>query len=52
VYVDDGAIVYINGVEFNRWFVSPGDKAFNALTGTAGHEASWVQALITDPAAV
>jgi hypothetical protein len=50
VYVDDGAIVWINGVEFSRHFVSPGDKAFNALG--LDHESSWVETVIDNPEAV
>ena len=52
VYVDDGAIVWINGVEFSRHFVSPGEKAFNALTGATAGEPVWVETLIENPADV
>lgn len=50
VYVDDGAIVWINGVEFRRHFVTAGDKAFNALG--QDHEAAWIETVIDDPASV
>jgi hypothetical protein len=48
LYVDDGAIAWINGTEVGRPFVSAGDKAFDALTGVADHEASWVDVPLTD----
>ncbi|MCA9237297.1 MAG: lamin tail domain-containing protein [Planctomycetales bacterium] len=40
VYVDDGAIVYINGVEVVRVHTSPGDKHYNSVSGQ-NHEAIW-----------
>lgn len=40
IYVDDGAIVYLNGVEISRFHVSPGDKNFNSPSG-GNHEAEW-----------
>ncbi|MFP6874296.1 MAG: hypothetical protein VCA55_12410 [Verrucomicrobiales bacterium] len=39
VYVDDGAIVWINGTEVARLFVTTGFKSFNSLA--AVHEAQW-----------
>ena len=47
VYHDDGAIVWINGVEAARVSVTPGEKAFNSPSG-AGHEAAWSQVLLTN----
>ena len=37
VYIDDGAIIWINGVEVVRAHVSPGEKAYNARTGESLH---------------
>lgn len=41
VYVDDGAILWINGQEVARPHVSSGDKTYNVGTGTTDHEAAW-----------
>ncbi|MDA7881931.1 lamin tail domain-containing protein, partial [Akkermansiaceae bacterium] len=46
VYCDDGAIVWINGVEVGRVFVTAGDKNFDD-TGT-NHEAAWEEILINN----
>ncbi|WP_172992225.1 lamin tail domain-containing protein [Lacipirellula parvula] len=46
IYVDDGAIVYLNGVEVTRFHVSPGDKNFNSPSG-ANHEAEWEEIVLT-----
>ena len=41
-YHDDGAVVYINGVEVARFSVDPGAVPFPMTTGFANdHEASW-----------
>ena len=50
VYVDDGAIVWINGVEMTRLSVSPGHQAFDATAGS--HEAAWEEFLITNTGAL
>jgi len=44
VYCDDGAIVWINGQEVGRVFVTGGDKNFDD-TGT-NHEAAWEEILV------
>lgn len=44
VYVDDGAIVWLNGVEVGRFFVGAGEKRFNHFG--LNHEAAWVKAAI------
>ena len=51
VYVDDGAIVWINGQEVARLFVSSGPKAHDDTTGTGSHERSWEDVLLSNPAA-
>ncbi|AQT67877.1 CotH protein [Anaerohalosphaera lusitana] len=46
IYVDDGCVVWINGVEVGRFHVGTGDIAYN---GTAyNHEASWEEIELTD----
>lgn len=50
LYVDDGAIVWINGTEVARRHVSEGEKAYNALTGASDHEAAWEMLVITNAA--
>ena len=50
VYVDDGAIVWINGTEIGRSFVSSGNKAFND-TGN-NHEAAWEEILVNNAPSV
>ena len=47
VYVDDGAIVYINGFELPRFHVTAGNKNFNGTTGETGHEAIWEEVILT-----
>lgn len=39
VRVDDGCIIWINGVEVARLYCSSGDKYYNSLTDTGDHEA-------------
>ncbi len=39
LYVDDGCVVWLNGVEVARRNISSGEKAFNALS--YNHEAKW-----------
>jgi len=46
VYCDDGAIVWINGQEIDRVFVTDGDKNYND-TGT-NHEAAWEEILVNN----
>lgn len=46
VYADDGAIVWINGVEAARLHVTAGFKAFN--DGASSHEAEWENIIIDD----
>ena len=48
VYVDDGAIVYLNGKEVARLYVSSGDKAWTDTTGAPDHEAAWKSILLGD----
>ncbi len=48
VYVDDGAIVWINGTEVARLFVTTGFKPFNAIA--AVHEAQWQDITLDNPA--
>jgi hypothetical protein len=45
IYVDDGAIVYINGHELPRFHVTSGDKNFDDLSGE-GHEAIWEEYIL------
>lgn len=45
-YVDDGAIIYLNGVEVSRLHVTAGDKNYNSVSGTS-HEAEWETELLT-----
>lgn len=40
VLVDDGCIVWINGIEVARLHCSSGEKPFNSFTNAGGHEAS------------
>lgn len=47
VYVDDGAIVYLNGMEVSRLHVSAGPKHYNSLSGS-DHEAEWETVLLTN----
>jgi hypothetical protein len=47
MYVDDGAIVYINGFEAARFYVSAGSKNYNSTTGLNGREAVWEDLLLT-----
>jgi VCBS repeat-containing protein len=48
MYVDDGAIVWVNGHEVGRFHISSGEKPFNALADN--HEAAWEELLIDNPA--
>ncbi|MCF7708165.1 MAG: lamin tail domain-containing protein [Verrucomicrobia bacterium] len=41
LYVDDGAIIWINGKEVLRRHVSSGEKRFDDVTGAAHHEREW-----------
>jgi hypothetical protein len=50
MYVDDGAIVYINGVELPRFHVTGGDKDFDDTAGML-HEAAWEDFTITGASA-
>ena len=45
-YIDDGAVVWINGVEVARFSVSSGDK-FHDSTGNS-HEGAWEEELINN----
>ena len=44
VYVDDGAIIWINGIEVARLHTSEGTKAFNSTAQV--HEAEWESIII------
>ncbi len=46
VYVDDGCIIWINGVEVARLHCSTGDKAYNSLTGAAAHDAAAYETVV------
>ena len=50
VYVDDGAIVWINGTEIGRVSVSPGAKAFDDFA--ENHEATWEELSVPNPDSV
>ena len=50
IYVDDGAIVWINGHEIERFHVTPGFKSFNSTAQV--HEAEWESFDIVDPSSV
>ena len=50
IYVDDGAIVWINGHEAGRVSVTPGEKAFNATA--TNHEAAWEEIFVTNTASL
>jgi hypothetical protein len=50
LYVDDGAIVYINGQEVLRSHVTPGDRNFNSTSGV-NHEADWEEFQLTGASA-
>lgn len=41
VYVDDGCIIYINGIEVARPYCGAGVKYYNSVTNTTDHEADW-----------
>jgi len=47
IYVDDGAIVWINDREVGRFHVSEGDKDYNDMA--SNHEAAWEEMSIRDP---
>lgn len=47
LYVDDGAIIYINGEEIVRPHVSSGTKNYNSTSGIE-HEAVWEDLLLTN----
>ncbi len=47
MYVDDGAIVWINGIEVARFHTTAGQKNFNSTSGM-GHEASWEEVRLTN----
>ncbi|HRT22773.1 MAG TPA: lamin tail domain-containing protein [Anaerohalosphaeraceae bacterium] len=50
VLVDDGCIIWINGVEVARLYCSNGEKYYNSLTDTAYHEAeSYEKVTLTAP---
>jgi hypothetical protein len=47
VFVDDGAIIYINGVEVSRLHVTAGTKNFNSTSGET-HDAAWEDVTLTN----
>jgi hypothetical protein len=49
LYVDDGAIVFINGVEVLRSHVSAGAKNYNSVSGQ-DHEAAWEEFTLANAA--
>ena len=48
LYVDDGCVAWLNGVEVARLFVPAGELAHDALA--TNHEAAWEEVPIPDPA--
>ncbi|MBN2844082.1 MAG: lamin tail domain-containing protein, partial [Sedimentisphaerales bacterium] len=49
--VDDGCIVWINGIEVARLYCSAGEKAYNSTTGVLHHEADYYEQItINNPA--
>lgn len=50
LYVDDGAIVWINGVEVLRFNVAAGDLAYDGIAA-ANKEARWEEYFLGDPSA-
>lgn len=46
IYVDDGAIIWINGTEVARVNMSSGAHAYNSLAATSVQEASWMEITI------
>lgn len=49
LYVDDGCVAWLNGVEVARLYVAAGELAYNALA--QNHEAAWEEVPIPNPAA-
>ncbi len=49
-YVDDGMIVWINGVEVGRLHVSEGEKNFD--DGGRNHEAEWEEIIVSSPRSI
>lgn len=49
VYVDDGAIIYINGTEVARLYVTSGTKNYNSVSGES-HEVVWEDVALTNAA--
>ena len=48
--VDDGCIVWINGVEVDpRFYVTPGEKPYNARSGILHSDAMWEEVILSDP---
>jgi len=50
VYVDDGAVVWINGVEVGRFHVPEGELPHDARA--TSHEAEWEEVLVPNPGAI
>lgn len=50
LYVDDGAIVTINGFEVGRYNTSGGAKNYNDTSGQFGIEAAWQDIVLTNAA--
>jgi hypothetical protein len=48
LYVDDGCIVWINGIEVGRYHVSGGDKAHDDSSG-GNHESVWEHFILPEP---
>ena len=47
IYVDDGAIITINGFELPRFHVTPGNKNYDSTSGNT-NEAIWEEILLTN----
>ncbi len=49
LYVDDGCIVYINGVEVVRHYCSAGEKSWNSTSGQTVDNPSWESVKLLSP---
>jgi hypothetical protein len=49
-YIDDGAVVWINGIEVARFYVPAGDLPYNAVA--TSHNAQWEYVSVANPGAL
>ena len=49
VLVDDGCIVWLNGVEVGRFHVTDGDKPFNGTSGVVHSNPEWEEVVLINP---